>query len=264
MIIPVDRLKIEQLTAKFTNVKSFTRKELKEFYKIYDPELKETTFRWMLYDLKKRKIIVSIDRGLYSLVKYPTHNINRLLEKEKYKPSVSENLEKLYKSLKKRFPLLDICVWETSWLNEFMLHQPGKFFSIIEVESGAEETVFYFLKEDYNNIFLEPTRQELEWYIYNSNYSIVIKRLLTQAPVSHNLEPVTPKLEKILIDVFKERDFFYPYEGNELNNIFNYAFQYYQISLKTLFRYAGRRRCKESLKKYLQEICFDISDEGVF
>lgn len=264
MIILVDRLRVKQLTAKFSNVKSFSRKELKAFYEMYDPKLKETTFRWMIYDLKKQKIIASIDRGLYSLVNQTYFNSNTMLGKKKYKPPVSKNLEKLYKRLKKQFPFLDICVWETSWLNEFMLHQPGRFFSIIEVEKGVEETVFHYLRANYSNVFIKPTRQELEWYIYNNNSSIVVKRLLSQTPLSNNSNMVTPKLEKILIDVFVEKDFFYPYQGQELFNIYNYVFQYYQISLKSLFRYAGRRKCKESLKDYLQKMHFNINDMGVF
>jgi len=259
VIVLADRLRIKQLIEKFNNVESFSRKELKEFYEKYNSELKETTFRWMIYDLKKQKIIVSIDRGVYSLVNQTYSNSNTTLEKKKYKPSVSKNLEKLYKELKKQFPFLDICVWETSWLNEFMLHQLGRVLSIIEVEKGFEETVFNYLRENYSNVFIRPTRQELEWYIYSSNSSIVVKNLITQSPLSNNSDIVIPKLEKILIDIFVEKDFFYPYQGQELINIYNNAFHYYQISLKSLFRYAGRRKCKELLEEYLQKIHFNIT-----
>ena len=267
MIILVDRLRIKQLIAKFSKVKSISRNELKEFYEMYDPELKETTFRWMIYDLKKQKIMVAIDRGLYSLVlnnNSTYFNSNIMLVKKEYKPLVSKNLGKLYSVLKKQFPFLNICIWETSWLNEFMLHQPGKFISIIEVENGAEETVFYHLKANYNNVFIKPNLQELEWYIYNNSSSIVVKRLVSQAPLSDNKHIVTPKLEKILIDVFVEKDFFYPYQGQELINIYKYIFQYYQISLKSLVRYAERRKCKGPLKEYMQKLHFDIDGMGVF
>lgn len=230
---------------------------------MYESELKETTFRWMVYDLKKQKIITSIDRGVYSLTNQTYSNSNTKLKKMKYQPSASKNLEKIYKALKRQFPFLDICVWETSWLNEFMLHQPGRFFSILEVENGAEETVFHYLRANYSNVFIEPTRRELEWYIYNNNSSMIVKKLLSQAPISNYSNVLMPKLEKILVDVFIEKDFFYPYQGQELNNIFNYVFQYYQISLRSLFRYAGRRKCTESLKKYLHDIHINI-DMGAF
>ena len=257
VIILADRLKVKQIIEKFSNVKSFSRKELKAFYEKYNSELKENTFRWMIYDLKKKKIIASIDRGVYSLVNQTYSNSNPMLGKEKYKPSVSKNLGKLYKGLKKQFPFLGICVWETSWLNEFMLHQPGRFFSIVEVEKGFEETVFNYLRKNYSDVFIQPTRRELELYIYSSGSSIVVKNLITQSPLSNNSAVIIPKLEKILIDVFTEKDFFYPYQGQELFNIYNNAFHYYQISLKTLFRYAGRRKCKELLEEYLQKIHFN-------
>lgn len=126
-MILVDRLKIHQLIEKFHNAGNITRKELKEFYDMYNPELKETTFRWMLYELKKMKIITAKDRGLYSVAfnNQTFINTNETLIKKEYQPVISMKLQQLYDILRNQFPYLTICIWETSWINEFMVHQPG-------------------------------------------------------------------------------------------------------------------------------------------
>lgn len=252
-----DRLKINQLMETFFYGKNITRKELKEFYKKFNSELKETTFRWMLYELKKKEVITALDRGLYSLIDcrnevYNNKNVPTL-KNDEYWPIIPTKLQEMYDKVKEQFPFLKLCIWETSWLNEFMVYQPGKFMTIIEAESGTEESVFYYLKTIYNNVFIKPSRQELEWYVYGNSDSIVIKKLVTQAPVSQKKKIATPKLEKILIDVFTEKEFYYPSQGQELINIFENAFHYYKISIKSLNRYADRRKCGNKVKNFLKE-----------
>ena len=63
----------------------------------------------------------------------------------------------------------------------------------------------------------------------------------------------TPKLEKLLVDLVADSDFFYPYQGNERTTLFRNAFMQYQVSLKTLYRYAQRRKCRQELEYYLQQ-----------
>lgn len=257
MITLVDRLKTTQLMKKFSYGEKITREELKEFYKKFNPELKETTFRWMLYDLKKKEAITPLDRGLYSIINcgngIPNNKNVPASKNNEYRPIIQQKLQKIYNKVKEQFPFLKICVWETSWLNEFMVHQPGKFIMIIEVENGTEESVFYYLKTIYSNVFIKPSQQELERYVYGNSDSIVIKKLVSQAPVVQNKKIATPKLEKILVDVLIEKDFYYPYQGHELINIYENAFRYYRISTKSLNRYADRRKCGNEVKSFLKQ-----------
>jgi len=242
-----DRLKIDQVKKVFYHKKSFRRAELKEFYIKFYPQLKETTFRWMLYDLKKNKVISSLERGVFTLYEKKTITLSI------YQPTISQKLEDIYSKLIKQFPYLNICIWETSWLNEFMLHQPGRFFTIIEVESGTEEAVFYYLKSMFENVYVKPTYKDIELYVLEKTDSIVIKKLVSQAPISKKMHICIPKLEKILVDLFAEEDFFYFYQGQELVNIFENIFLYYKVCLPTLYRYAKRRKCNERLETFLKE-----------
>src|SRR5659263_608056 len=70
---------------------------------------------------------------------------------------LSQRISNQRYKIKKEFPFLNICVWNTSSINEFMRHQPGRFYFIIEVEKDSTQSVFYYLKELDYAVFLEPT-----------------------------------------------------------------------------------------------------------
>jgi hypothetical protein len=55
------------------------------------------------------------------------------------------------------------------------------------------------------------------------------------------------------VDVFADTDLFYIFQGQELVNIFETAFQTYRISEKTLFRYAGRRKVSQKIRAFITQ-----------
>ena len=96
----------------------------------------------------------------------------------------------------------------------------------------------------YRNVFLLPSRRDFEYYVYTAPSSIVIKKLVSQSPL-HTVSGIrTPKLEKLLVDLVADSDFYYSYQGSELTTLFRNTFSQYHVSLKTLYRYAQRRKCR--------------------
>ena len=240
-----ERLKAIDLQQQFSGTEKIPRQSLKEFYQQFNPQLKETTFRWMLYELKTTGLIKAVDRGVFALSAGPALPA--------YIPTLSKNMKTLYKKITDKHPFASLCLWETRCLNEFMLHQPGKSLTVVEVESEAAEAVFHTLKESYRSVFLLPSRQDFEYYVYTAPSSIVIKKLVSQSPL-HTVSGIrTPKLEKLLVDLVADSDFYYSYQGNERTTLFRNAFSQYQLSLKTLYRYAQRRKCRQELEAYLHQ-----------
>ena len=127
---------IEQLKKEFRGRESFSREELYDFYRHFEPELKETTFRWRIYYLKNKKLITTISRGQFTLSYKPV-----------FKPDISAPEKKLFSNIDKQFQSLKYCIWSTKIAHEFMLHIPGKFINIIQVEKEAIEPVYDYLKE---------------------------------------------------------------------------------------------------------------------
>lgn len=171
-----------------------------------------------------------------------------------YIPPTSPKVRELYKYIKRSYPLLDICVWHTSCLNHFMLHQPARFNMMVEVERDAEESVFYHLKEKTKNVFLNPSEEVYHNYIAGKRDSIIITTLISEAPTQISNNVNIPTLEKILVDIFCDRLIFSPQQGAEMNHIWLNALETYTINFSTLLRYADRRGRKKAVNDYINKL----------
>lgn len=169
-------------------------------------------------------------------------------------PNISSKIKALNKELQAQFPYIQICLWNTSVLNELMLHQPGRFYILIEVDKEATESVFHFLKEKRKNVFIEPTFDILNRYISSQKEAIIIKSLVSEAPLQKAQSVQTVTIEKILVDIFCDEIIFSAQQGGEMQTIFREAFEKYTINENKMLRYADRRRKKESFNKYLNKV----------
>ena len=133
-----------------------------------------------------------------------------------------------------------------------MLHQPGRFLTIIEVEADAASSVFnYFKDTSHKNVFIDPQIKEIENYLYDDLTSIVVLSLVTKAPTVMVDSVVTASLEKILVDIFSNPELFNTFQGQERNLIFENAFSRNSINTTRLFHYATRRNKKAALEEYI-------------
>lgn len=172
-------------------------------------------------------------------------------EGKNYIPEISQKLKTIYSRLKRGFPFIKICVWNTSALNEFMLHQTGNFYDLVEVEKEATQSVFYFLKEANYSVFIDPTNELLDKYLPLNKDSIIVKPLVSEAPIQNIKGINTSSLEKVLVDVFCDDVIFAAQQGVEMRTIFKEAFSKYTINESRMYRYADRRSKKESFLEYL-------------
>lgn len=153
--------------------------------------------------------------------------------------------------LKRRFPFLDVCLWSTSVFNEFMIHQPGRFYLLVEVERDAMEAVFFFLKENKLSVFLDPTPQIIYRYVPDEKESWIVKPLVTEAPTQQIGGITTITIEKLLVDLFCDQVLFAAQQGAEQMTIFKEAFEKYTVNESKMLRYANRRRKRDELGVYL-------------
>jgi len=234
-----------RLIEEFKNRDAFSREELFDFFKYLEPQLKEGTFGWRIYDLKKKNIIKSIQRGYYIISYQP-----------KYKPEISEDILKIAKVISKRFEDVKYCVWDTDWINEFTQHQSGKKILIIEIEKDFVESLYYELKDSFKlDFYLNPDEKAIDFYISESERPAIIKKLITRSPISKRTEKqikfYTPLLEKILVDLYAENKLFYFYQGAELMHIYENILKSYTINYTKLFSYAKRRDQEQDIKQFM-------------
>ncbi|MEM9674771.1 MAG: DUF6577 family protein [Bacteroidota bacterium] len=234
-----------RLIEEFKHKEYFTREDLFEFYRYFEPDLKEGTFGWRIYDLKEKNIIRPLKRGLY-VISY----------KPKYEPEISLELIKLARRITENFEEVRHCIWETKWLNEFSQHQASSRIILIEVEKDFVESLYYELKDSSRNeLYLNPDEKDINFYIAESNYPVIIKKLITRSPIVRRTEKkvkfYTPLLEKILVDLFAEKRLFYFVQGSELIHIYENAISNYAINFTKLFSYAKRREREQDIKQFM-------------
>jgi len=195
--------------------------------------------------LNQEGILHRVSRGIYSLSPK---------EKKQYTPEVNRSIKNLAGIVQNTFPYIDTCVWSTKWVNEFMLHQPGRFYTILEIEKDAMESVFYELSNQRKEVFLDPSEEIINKYIINAKEPIIITRLITEAPTSKTNNVITTTLEKMLVDLICDPDLYGTYQGAEMKRIYNTAFERYHVNESKMLRYASRRTKKEEVKKLMNNV----------
>lgn len=203
------------------------------------PEWSDNTINTYISRLKNDGLISNPARGLYELETAPHFN-----------PKLSSQLKKLHKNISSEFPFIKFCVWDTSWLNDFMRHQPFKNFTVIEVEKDAAESVFGFVSETYKTVFINPDEEMFDRYIANLDKVVIIKNLVSEAPLSEIGKITIPSLEKLLVDMLIDQELFSAQQG-EINFIMKSAMKKYSINELKMKRYAVRRNREEKLDELI-------------
>lgn len=238
-----NKLKTEKLEIRFEDESVFENREIVDFYKQFEKDVKATTVNWRIYELVKTGVLQRVGRGKFTLG-----------EGKKYLPQISSKTKSIYENVKREFPFLNICIWNTSSFNEFMIHQPSRFYYLLEAEREATDSVFYYLRESKFAVFLEPTKDILEKYLPDNREIIIVKSLVSEAPLLSVEEINTATIEKMLVDVFCDDAIFSAQQGAEMRTIFAEAFSKYTINQSKMLRYADRRGKKKSLGKFVNTI----------
>jgi len=244
----IDELKIRNA---FSGFESVQKSDLRDFFVQHAQPATEQAFRRFLYRLERQHFITPIGAGIYA---FHDGSTQPTTGKKHFSPNWSPELEHLNDTVRKAFPYIQYLVWETRILHEFMIHQPGQNFYILETEKDVAESAFNLLSQEYpGKTFLEPARMTMERYVIVQPDSILVSRLVTQSPRKTIHGIPFPKLEKILVDIFVDGDKYYYFQGEEVAHIFENAFSTYWVNEKTLFRYAGRRMVSGKLLRFIRE-----------
>lgn len=232
----------KQLAEQFMNRENFTREELLAFYEQYEPGINEGTFGWKIYALKKKHIIESVKKGVYTLV-----------VRKNFRPELEAAVLNIGNILNESFNHYFYNIWNTAWLNEFTELQTTSSLIILEIDKSSMESVFYLLRDKQINVYLKPDENTIERYISEDIEAIIIKPMVTRAPTIAVKKITVPTLEKILVDLFCDEKIFYAYQGYQLKRIYEACFEKYIINISRMLNYAKRRKREEALKGFLLE-----------
>ncbi|MCG2587772.1 DUF6577 family protein [Rhodohalobacter sulfatireducens] len=236
-------LHIEELKDHFEAKDHFTTSDITKFYRSFEKDLKKSTINWRVYELVQKGVLTRIGKGVF-----------KFGESQNFTPKIDHHLKSIFKSIDKDLPYAEVCVWDTSFLNHLMLHQPSNFNTIVETERDVTSSVFNLLRSKKFQVYLNPGKEIIQNYLYDQEHTIIVKTLISESPLQKIENVTTVTIEKILVDLFCDTELYEPYQGVERKRIFQEAFNQYSINEKTLLRYADRRKRKEKLKNYLTNL----------
>lgn len=195
---------------------------------------------WQVSELVKAGSLTRVANGLFAKS-----------DKQNYLPELSQQAKAVSRYLHEQFPLLSFCIYESSHISPLQHHLAYTNTIFVETAREGTETVFHSLTDKYKQVFLSPTQKEMDLYLDQSKQNIFVKPLISEAPVQGKTDIKVPTIEKLLVDIYCDKDFHY-LQGAEYDYIWENAFSLYNINTSTLLRYAARRGVKDEFNKMLQ------------
>ena len=217
---------------------------LQDLYAYLDGEanISRQTVSWYLTKLTESRQLRRIGHGLYAK---PT--------KQEFVIIPTDEDRTLHDVLKRLWPFANFCIYNGSVISPLQHHLAANNITYIETEREATSAVFNHLRDDGRTAYLRPTRDLIYNYIDLSQPAIFVKPLITESPTLLNEGVMVPTLEKLLVDLQKDQDFFYLQEAEGLN-IFSNALSLYTINESRLLRYASRRGIRKEIETIIKSI----------
>ncbi len=207
------------------------------------PNLSDNTINMYLSRLKKDGLLYNVSRGIY-----------RIGCSKIFRPSTSEFLKQTYNKIYAAFPYINFCVGDTAWLNDFMIHQPFKNYTYVETEKDATESVFNFLSEQPKiKAFLYSDKELFNRYLTNNENVLIVKNLVSEAPLTNINNITIPSLEKMLVDMLCDTELFSA-QQDEKELIIQNAITTFTINKSKMLRYAQRRNKRAELNGLINNI----------
>jgi predicted transcriptional regulator of viral defense system len=205
-------------------------------------DVPRSTVRWRLYEMVQRGALQRLRRGVYTRQ-----------DKREFRLTVADSLASLFHAVRKNLPYVELCVWRSDVLQDLTQHFPDRSVSIIEVEKDGEAAVQDFLVGIDQPAVAYEDLPAVDRSFPGQKY-VVVKRLVSEAPLTRVDDVTVPRLEKILVDIVQDRNLFGFLEGAETHHIYESASDRYHIQLDTLLRYASRRGAKDEIALIIGQI----------
>lgn len=197
-------------------------------FKAMMPDAPDQTVFSRIRALERKGLIYESGRGCYSLGAKPV-----------YKAKVSPRMLELNNLLVGEFVGASLCISTLDGSNV-----------VVETDRKVVDKMLVFLRGRYLNVF---TFREAIANRSALKDAIVVKALITDSPLVSFEEMNAPSLEKTLVDLVADKDFF-RLDDEAIHKEFQRAFEVYPINRNRLVRYAGRRGVTASVYEQMAKV----------
>lgn len=207
-----------------------------------DGSINPSSLKWYLFKLVRANLLTRVGRGIYDKPTKPPFTL-----------WPTNEIKGLYDILHARFPFAGFCIYNGEIIAPLQHHLLSNQTVYVETERDSAETVFNFLRESNLNVYLRPDKDMIYKYVDLNQPNVFVKNLISESPLQKVDHIPMPTLEKLLVDMLRDSDFFF-LQGSESEHIIDNAFSLYAINRNRLFRYAERRKVKEELTSILENL----------
>jgi len=220
----------------------FTRKELIAYMEEHKQVVSPNALSVQLDRLLKNNDLNRIERGVYALPATSHKNFIAF---------ISDEIKQLNLKLKTQFPFANFCVWSSNTIAPYIPHILNLNYIYIDVERDIVESVFDYLNSNSTlRVFLCPSQDDFNRYVIG-NESVIVRTLISEAPLQELDGFNTPTIEKIVVDVMGDVEFDF-LKGTEITYFFSNVIERHNLNTNKLLRYATRRGRKEEIEEILK------------
>ena len=219
---------------------SFTLCELADYVRSKEM-ISDSGILWHINKLIRQNKLSRLSRGLYGR-----------FEKEEFTPTLTNELKQLYAEITSKFPLIDVVVYSGQDVTDLQHHVSVNNALYVEVTRDASEAVFHYLADKKIKTYHKPDSDFMCDYVDLSEKCVIIKPLVTESPLKRIEGIFMPTLEKLLVDINADSDFFY-IQGVEASYIMDNAMSLYHLNTPKMLRYASRRGIREKIQQMMTD-----------
>lgn len=213
----------------FANQQIISAENILNFYRVNEPYVLKTTAAWRIHKLVRSGVLTRISRGKYIIDKPVS-----------YLPVPGKKLREISKFVSANLPYVTYCIWESKWIAEFSHHVFKSQIIFLDVEKEVTKSVYNKLRDKYKSVYDKSTFKHSSDIISG----IVVRTLVSEAPLQTIQNFPTVSLEKLLVDTLTDPEFEF-LQGTEIERIFENALSRYPVNLSKMLRYADRKRKKD-------------------
>jgi hypothetical protein len=224
----------------------FSVKALKTYLKNEEIVFKDRTVIQHLYNMRDTGKIFNSGYGWYSTI--PDSDLD-----------IDDSISNLAQLISDKYPYLDFSIWSTRQIFNYFHHLPARHLILIYTDPDALHSLFDFLIDKGYTVYNNPTKEILNRHWIPEEDTVILRPEISQAPVSDTRFLWFATVEKILVDLYLEKDRLMYMDGAEFNRILDNILFKNRLNISTLLRYAGRREVRKKFEKLLfQDNDFEV------
>ena len=225
---------------RFDHHKFIKKEELINCIKNQTNYNKASSIRWVMHQLVKDGKITKINNN------YFYHGCLN-----EYKPTRNSEIKhKIQRIIKEKYPSLEVVIFESTILNEWLNHQVSKNIIFVQIEKMYSDHIFELLKDEMDHSILYNPSVE-DFYLYSKDNLIIVSNMVSRSPRKNNSYDI--KLEKLVVDILSDDLVTEFISQSEIPSLLKEIFSQYKINPKTIMAYAKRRNLDSIVLKYIHD-----------